>query len=116
MSSATDEFRAARDFLLAHRTDYVTAYAKFRWPRPERFNFAIDWFDAVLAAERPNHTALRIIEADGTDESYSFGALSERSDLTAVELLAMISALPRPRPGARGTNPDLDMILGGLRP
>ena len=83
MSSATDEFRAARDFLLAHRTDYVTAYAKFRWPRPERFNFAIDWFDTVLAAERPNHTALRIIEADGTDESYSFGALSERSDQVA---------------------------------
>src|SRR6476660_8760684 len=83
MSSATDEFRAARDFLLAHRTDYVTAYAKFRWPRPERFNFAIDWFDAVLAAERPNHTALRIIEADGTDELYSFGALSERSDQVA---------------------------------
>ena len=23
----------------------------------------------------------------------------------------MISALPRPRPGARGTNPDLDVIL-----
>jgi len=83
MSSATDEFRAARDFLLAHRTDYATAYAKFRWPRPERFNFAMDWFDAVLAAERPNHTALRIIEADGTDESYSFGALSERSDQVA---------------------------------
>src|SRR6478752_2314571 len=83
MSSATDEFRAARDFLLAHRTDYVTAYAKFRWPRPERFNFAMDWFDAVLAAERPNHSALRIIEADGTDESYSFGALSERSDQVA---------------------------------
>jgi len=83
MSSATDEFRAARDFLLAHRTDYVTAYAKFRWPRPERFNFAIDWFDTVLAAERPNHSALRIIEADGTDESYSFGALSERSDQVA---------------------------------
>src|SRR5215471_11801352 len=73
MSSATDEFRAARDFLLAHRTDYVTAYSKFRWPRPERFNFAFDWFDTVLAAERPNHTALRIIEPDGTDESYSFG-------------------------------------------
>ena len=45
MSSATDEFRAARDFLLAHRTDYATAYAQFRWPRPERFNFAFDWFD-----------------------------------------------------------------------
>ena len=70
MSSATDEFRAARDFLLAHRTDYVTAYAKFRWPRPERFNFAIDWFDAVLAEEHPNHTALRIITNLDTIEQW----------------------------------------------
>jgi AcrR family transcriptional regulator len=38
-----------------------------------------------------------------------------RSDLTAVELLAMISALPKPAPGAR---PDqyLEVVLRGLRP
>ncbi len=76
-------FRAARDFLLEHRTDYDTAYAKFSWPRPERFNFAIDWFDGVLAAEHPHRTALRLIEADGTDASYTFGELSARSDQLA---------------------------------
>ena len=87
MSSATDEFRAARDVLLTHRTDYATAYAEFRWPRPERFNFAFDWFD-VLARERPQDVALRIIEPDGRDEAYSFAALSERSDQLAGWLRA----------------------------
>ena len=86
MSSATDEFRAARDFLLANRDDYDAARAGFRWPRPEDFNFALDWFDAVLAAETPDRTALRIIEADGTDASYSFAQLSARSDQVAAWL------------------------------
>ncbi len=31
-SQATETFRAARDFLLANREDYVTAYDRFRWP------------------------------------------------------------------------------------
>jgi acetyl-CoA synthetase len=76
-------FRAARDFLLEHRTDYETAYANFSWPRPEHFNFAIDWFDGVLAAEHPHRAALRLIEADGTDASYTFAELSARSDQLA---------------------------------
>jgi AcrR family transcriptional regulator len=37
-----------------------------------------------------------------------------RSDLTAVELLAMISALPKPAPGAR-RNQYLEMVLRALR-
>ena len=52
-----DAFKAARDFLLAHRTDYATAYRDFRWPEPTHFNWALDWFDAELArgdgADRP---------------------------------------------------------------
>ena len=75
--------REARDFLLEHRTDYDTAYAKFSWPRPEHFNFAIDWFDGVLTAEHPHRSALRLIEADGTDASYTFAELSARSDQLA---------------------------------
>ncbi len=43
-------FKAARDFLLAHRTDYATAYRDFRWPEVDKFNWALDWFDAELAA------------------------------------------------------------------
>jgi acetyl-CoA synthetase len=75
--------RAARDFLIEHREDYDAAMAGFSWPRPERFNFAIDWFDGVLAAEHPHRAALRLIEADGTDASYTFAELSARSDQLA---------------------------------
>jgi acetyl-CoA synthetase len=78
-----NSLRAARDFLLEHRTDYDTAYAKFSWPRPAQFNFAIDWFDGVLTAEHPHRAALRLIEADGTDASYTFEELSARSDQLA---------------------------------
>ena len=28
------DFKAARDFLLAHRADYETAYRDFEWPQP----------------------------------------------------------------------------------
>jgi acetyl-CoA synthetase len=76
-------FREARDFLLANRTDYAAAVSGFEWPRPEHFNFAIDWFDGVLAAEHPDQAALRLIEADGTDASYTFRELSDRSDQLA---------------------------------
>jgi acetyl-CoA synthetase len=31
-STATEVFRAARDLLLAHRTDYDTARREFAWP------------------------------------------------------------------------------------
>jgi acetyl-CoA synthetase len=82
----SNEFRDARDFLQAHRTDYDTARSGFRWPRPEHFNFATDWFDGVLAAELPDRAALRIIEADGTYASYSFADLAARSDQLAAWL------------------------------
>ena len=45
------DFRAARDFLL--HADYDTARSDFRWPEPAEFNWALDWFDGVLAAETP---------------------------------------------------------------
>ena len=83
MTSPTEQFRAARDLLLEHRADYDAACAEFRWPRPEQFNFATDWFDAVLAAEHPERAALRLIEADGTEASYTFAELSARSDQLA---------------------------------
>jgi acetyl-CoA synthetase len=79
MTTPTEQFRAARDFLLAHRDDYETAYAKFSWPRPGTFNFAVDWFDAVLAAEHPDRVALRLIEEDGSQATYTYAGLAERS-------------------------------------
>ncbi|MDX2931372.1 AMP-binding protein [Streptomyces ipomoeae] len=80
-SSATDEFRAARDFLLAHREDYATAYEGFTWPRPEYFNWALDWFDVI--ARGNDRTALHIVEEDGTETRLSFAEMSERSSRAA---------------------------------
>ncbi len=85
MATATERFRAARDFLLEHRDDYANAVAGFRWPDLTEFNWALDWFDAV-AAEHPDRTALRIVEDDGGDASYSYARLSERSDRLATWL------------------------------
>ena len=77
-------FLAARDFLLAHRTDYDTAYRGFEWPRLGRFNWALDFFDAMASGnDRP---ALRIIRDDGSDRSYSFAELSRRSNQVANAL------------------------------
>ena len=75
---ATATFRAARDYLLAHREDYDTAYGEFRWPELGEFNWALDWFD-VLAAEIADRPALRIVEEDGSEETLSFAEMSERS-------------------------------------
>ncbi|HSN02216.1 MAG TPA: AMP-binding protein [Acidimicrobiales bacterium] len=83
MTSNSTSFRAARDLLVATRTDYHAAYEQFAWPRPEEFNFALDWFDAVLATETPDATALRIIEDDRSENSYSFADLRRRSNQVA---------------------------------
>ncbi|ATL31531.1 AMP-binding protein [Streptomyces formicae] len=85
-TSATEQFRTARDFLLRHREDYTTAYEGFAWPRPERFNWALDWFDVI--AEGNERTALHIVEEDGTESLSSFARLSERSNRAANWLRA----------------------------
>ncbi|MFF9065995.1 AMP-binding protein [Streptomyces sp. NPDC014891] len=83
---ATEVFRAARDFLLQHREDYETAYQGFAWPRPERFNWALEWFDVI--AEGNDRTALHIVEEDGSEAKVSFAAMSARSDRVANWLRA----------------------------
>ena len=80
--TATETFRAARDFLLEHRDDPQAAYAGFRWPELEEFNWALDWFDGVLAAERPDQTALWLVTADG-ETQVSFAEMSVRSSQVA---------------------------------
>jgi acetyl-CoA synthetase len=76
-SDATGAFRAARDFLLAHREDYQAARDGFRWPRPAEFNWAADWFDVV--ARDNDRTALWIVEEDGTETRTSYREMAERS-------------------------------------
>jgi acetyl-CoA synthetase len=85
---AADTFKAARDFLLAHRTDYATACRDFRWPEPTHFNWALDWFDAELArGDGAGRPALTIV-GDGAG-SLTFAELSERSSRLANALRAL---------------------------
>ncbi|HEY3558663.1 MAG TPA: AMP-binding protein [Kribbella sp.] len=86
-SEVTREFRAARDFLVAHRDDYETAYRDFRWPQFERFNWARDWFDA-LAVEQPEVAALTIVEEDGEVTTRTYAEMAERSRQVAGWLTA----------------------------
>jgi acetyl-CoA synthetase len=72
-----NDFRAARDFLL--EADYPTARRDFRWPELSDFNWALDWFDGVLAAETPGAVALNIVG----QVSYTFAELSARSNQVA---------------------------------
>ncbi len=81
-------FKEARDFLMAHRGDYAAAVQGFRWPRPETFNYALDWFDAELArGPLGNSEALRIV-GDGAAVR-SFAQLSADSSRLANGLRAM---------------------------
>ncbi|MER8040576.1 AMP-binding protein [Streptomyces hydrogenans] len=85
-TSATEEFRTARDFLLRHREDYAAAYGGFAWPRPERFNWALEWFDVI--AQGNDRTALHIVEEDGSETRVSFAEMSARSNRVANWLRA----------------------------
>jgi acetyl-CoA synthetase len=86
-SDVTREFREARDFLVAHREDYETAYRDFNWPLFDRFNWARDWFDA-LAVEQPEVAALTIVEEDGEVNSRTYAEMAERSRKVAGWLTA----------------------------
>ncbi|MCI0384324.1 AMP-binding protein [Streptomyces sp. CNQ085] len=73
-------FKRARDTLLRHREDLDSARREFIWPRPETFNWALDWFDPMA---RDNHRpALRVV-GEGEDAELSFARLSRRSDQVA---------------------------------
>lgn len=83
-TEAHHHFRAARDLLLSHRTDPDTAVARFRWPRPAYFNWALEWFDVV--AEGNDAPALELVGRDGGVRGVSYAELSRRSDAVAVWL------------------------------
>ena len=83
----THSFLAARDFLLAHRTDYATAARDFRWPQLDAFNWALDYFDVM--AEGNSATALWIVEEDASEQRYSFQQLARRSNQVANHLRSL---------------------------
>lgn len=81
----TERFQAARDFLLAHRTDYEAARRGFRWPTFETFNWALDWFDVY--ARGNTRTALTLVHDEGAPLRLSFEELRLRSSRVARHLV-----------------------------
>jgi acetyl-CoA synthetase len=79
----SDTFRAARDFLLENRNEHEIAYRGFQWPKLDRFNWALDWFDKIGESERGDQLALWIAFEDGTETKLSFRELSNRSSQLA---------------------------------
>lgn len=85
VTSATENYRAARDHLIALRTDHEVAAREFSFPDVgERFNWAIDWFDAIARGNDAN--ALVIVEEDGSSRELTFDAIAARSDRVAAWL------------------------------
>ena len=78
--SAADEFRNARELLIAHREDADAARAAFRWPRPEEFNWVDDWFDPFASGN--NAIALKVVR-EGKPEITTFAEMAERSKRVA---------------------------------
>ena len=80
MSSAA-VFRAARDLLILHRTDYATAMTEFRWPELPEFNWALDHFDDLARGNA--RRALWIVDDSGAEAQHSFDGLRVASDRAA---------------------------------
>jgi acetyl-CoA synthetase len=81
-------FREARDRLLELGDDYYGARAAFSWPRPREFNWALEWFDAELAAgEHGRKSALKVIGE--RVETRSFAELARESSCLANGLRAL---------------------------
>jgi acetyl-CoA synthetase len=85
----TGVYRAGRDRLLALREEHDRAVREFRWPElGERFNWAVDWFDAIALGAAGDRPALVLVEADGGVIRRSFAELSRASDRLAAWLAA----------------------------
>jgi acetyl-CoA synthetase len=82
VSRATEQYRDARDRLLALRGEHERAVAEWRFPVIDGpFNWAVDWFDS-WARDR-HEPGLVIAEEDGSEHSSTFAELSHRSDQVA---------------------------------
>jgi acetyl-CoA synthetase len=79
-------FLQARDFLLAKRDDYQAAYAGFRWPKLDTFNWALDFFDSQ--AQGNTRPALWIVNENGAEQKLTFDEMRLRSNRVANFLRA----------------------------
>src|SRR6516164_9118626 len=86
-SSSAASFLAARDFIFRHREDYATAYRDFRWPKLDRFNWALDYFDPMARGNA--QPALWLVDEDTGETKLSFAELSERSNRVANAMRAL---------------------------
>ncbi len=89
MTSPTphESFRAARDLLLRLRDDQAAAHEQFRWPRPERFNWARDWLDHVAGDPVSGaRVALWVVEPDGAQHRLTFAEVAAGSGRLAAWL------------------------------
>jgi acetyl-CoA synthetase len=77
--SSAREFIAARDFLLSAKS-YEDAKAGFAWPRPNNFNWALDYFDNLTERSNP---ALEYVDDKGVERKVSFLAMKESSNRIA---------------------------------
>ena len=84
--ASVDAFVRARDVLLARRENYAAACKEFEWPRLDRFNWALDYFDAH--ARGNDRIALWVVNEDGTDSRMTFANMSQRSNRVANFLRA----------------------------
>ncbi|MDX1880747.1 AMP-binding protein [Mycolicibacterium sp. 141076] len=91
MTTNTEQYRAARDRLVASIGDYSQAVDSFSWPRlTGTFNWATDWFDVIArSAERSGQTALWITEEGGDEQRYTFAEMADRSDQVATWLQSL---------------------------
>ena len=87
MNQANTTFRAARDLLLRHRSDYDAAVRAFSWPTLPTFNWALDHFDDL--ARGNSSIALWIVDEHGVEVKRTFDELRIASDRTANGLRSL---------------------------
>lgn len=86
MTQHLTTFGQARDLLLRLRDDHSGAVDQFRWSTLTEFNWALDHFDVL--AQGNDSPALWIVEADGSEQRFSYAQMSKLSSRVANFLRA----------------------------
>ena len=87
MTTGTELFRSARDFLLEHREDYADRLRGLHLaPTPSASTGR--WTGSTSSRDGNDRPALHIVEEDGSEVRLSFAEMAERSDRVANWLRA----------------------------